>query len=171
MRHHTQHKLIPSLQLVREVQQASPNIGFLNPFIPARYRAADQQRPSQTEIEDNVDVFEGATDARLIELMEERSNENWIYDSLFAVLDSRSLEDKTVEFHCLHVEFNDLAEEIGRRWIIWRVVFADSQEIITTFTVASPAIEEALLKYSDQFTGRDGIFQLQDCLQYAGFTK
>ena len=51
-------------------------------------------------------------------------------------------------------------EEIGQRWVQWRIPFADSWEIMAYLSTTEEIVQRMLLK-SEQFIGEDGIFWLE----------
>lgn len=109
------------------------------------------------------------TDVQLRSFLDARRDGNrWLEGGRFAVLDDRSAEDETVVIHYLKIDCNDLAEIIGRKWVHWRVTFADSYEMICLLTT-SPEIIERVFMSSDKFTGDDGIFRMQDAFREMGY--
>lgn len=127
-------------QLVRELQSVDEEWPTPIPFTPARHDASAHHRPSRTEIEDYVEVFEGATDENLRTLFSERTRQangeprKWL-NGEFVVLDERSAADKTAVVHasCTLLPEQDKNDVIDRsdeplpdpKWWSWRVAIRD----------------------------------------------
>ena len=167
--------LLTHIQLVDDLQRTVMEAGGVHNFaifIPASLSAGDQRRLVEHEVQNHVDVFEDATDAQLYELYDERKGDrNWIESGLFAVLDRRSAKDRTTVIYCFHVDYRDddgVSEEIGRRWVKWRVSFADAWIMIAHLT-ATIEIEENVYMQIDRFTGENGVFDTQEALRQTGY--
>ena len=104
--------------------------------MPACHDATRPHKPSRTEIEDTVEVFDGVTDEALQQLTQERSEErNWLHNTIFLVLDERSTLDKTVLLNANRTLYGPCWEKIDGEdvdkepevisdgWWTWRIKF------------------------------------------------
>ena len=127
--------------------------------------------PSRTGNDDHVRVFENATDEQLRQLHAERQEgRDWLDSSVFAVLDERSTQDRTVIIQHLNVLFDEETEEPAGEttWIKWRIHFTDAYELLAYIMTTEEIVQRVLLK-ADQFTTEDGIFEMQEALRRFGY--
>ena len=156
-------------QDVRELQLAY-DVGIASFYVPALKAVENQFQPSKEIPETDFDLFDGYTDSGLRELYTERQQElgNWVEEDLFVVLDSYGADTKTVVLHNHMPLFDDTSEEeIGRRWLTWRVLFADVGRMIAML-LTEPDIVDLAFMDPENFTGEDGIFRLKEAYRSKG---
>lgn len=130
---------IDTTQLIRELQAADVESPIPSPYIPARHDPSMPHKPSRTEVEDSVELFEGATDEDLQRLSHERSTpesgekRDRLHGMMFPVLDERSALDKTVLRHANRTfygpcwetidgeDYDKDPEVIAEGFWVWRV--------------------------------------------------
>ena len=160
-------------QHVRDLQLANEDCPIASPFSPARMNKADQiQKPSKCVPEDDVEIFEGVTYIQLRELYHERHEDNkWIESDYFAVLDGRGAETRTVVIHYYDTVFDEeTEEEIGGRWVTWRVSFDEAWDMVTQL-MTTPEIVERVYMNSKHLIGEDGVFPVRKAERQKGYRK
>jgi hypothetical protein len=86
----------------------------------------------------------------------------------FAVLDERSVFDKTVVFHeidSMSIEQLDSGiwdpDEKFTTCRSWRVQFSDAYDMVILLEYVAAIWDTVLVRAEDRYTGQDGIFDLQ----------
>lgn len=129
-------------------------------FAPARNRAMTEAK--DVDDPDEPEVFENWTIAQCEKLyVTKHESEKWAAHHLFAILDKRSLEDKTIVMHTRKIGGHN-RDSKGEVWESWRVRFEDSFLIIVGTTV-SIGLYERTFSHAGRFT-KDGIFSAQTAL-------
>ncbi|KAI9883470.1 MAG: hypothetical protein M1823_004760 [Watsoniomyces obsoletus] len=138
-----------------------PNINF---FSPARHDPQHVQKgikePSETSPDYTVDHFEGTSDAQLRQLFLERFIASGLFpqfdDGYFAVLDERSVRDRTVVFHLHHLA-DPMDEDCHHYvWSSWRVRFEDAY-FLAEGLMSLAVTDEVYVEHGHRFVDEDGI--------------
>jgi hypothetical protein len=136
---------------------------FPGPFIPARHDPKQTPAPTKTLVNPIVELFEDVSDPELRRNFMEHYHERggFIDSNTFAILDERSVQDKTVVIHFRNEEMDDdTLEETGLTWYSWRIRFGDAEEMTCALEETLDMFED-VFQQSAAFTGENGIFDFQ----------